>query len=708
MILSLCSLNLRTFVLILSLAFSLLQQTFAAIVYGRNDYAISMGMFSRSTFSTDSSSSAPQSISFVNLKVSSSEDGQIDYLAPIGSNVPHAIKLSNTQLSITSSTNKSYNLITVINAASVNCSSGYDTIIGKFKSSDDVWSPAFLDQIVLAPGHCGSSWTSAIKSCFLAKHAATADSITPTVITGSLPPSGPYLLLSDKSNILYPIYRLYTDYQYAFTEAILPMDQPVNASEQQFVQAPTGGQDGFAMSALGIPVPSRLYFEGKQTREKPLAGLRVAIKDIFDIAGLRTGCGNRAYYSHYNAALINSFPVQRFLEKGAILVGKTKASQFANGETATSDWVDQLSPFNIRGDGYQDPSSSSSGSGASQGAYDWIDVTVGSDTGGSIRGPAGVNGVLGIRPSTGAIPLEGVMPLSDVQDTAGYFARDAYTFSKVGNAFYGDFVSSINNNKAVDNVSTILVPYDYWQGYVLPTNGSKVLANATFGSAATTFTDFIQSLSSHLGDAKIEQDQFEARWNSSGEESTNGNLYTYLNTTYPVLIGGYQYRILAQPFIQSYSAANGGRQPFIDPVPLVRWAFAESLGEKGYQDALDEQSTFTSFIHEHILPSNCSKLLLYPQADGTPFYRNQYFPAPQAPTGFGASRIANLAGVPEIVIPIGQAFYNSSITMSTADSLPVAMSIVGGRNCDGQLLRLAYKLEKAGITNAVKVGAATF
>lgn len=300
------------------------------------------------------------------------------------------------------------------------------------------------------------------------------------------------------------------------------------------------------------------------------------------------------------------------------------------------------------------------------------------------------------------------MPLSDVQDTAGYFARDAYTFSKVDNAFYGDFVSSINNNKAVDNVSTILVPYDFWEGYVLPTNGSKVLANTTFGSAATTFASFIQSLASTLGDALIEQGQFEGLWNSSGEESTNGDLSTYLNTTYPVLIGGYQYRVLAQPFIQSYKAANGGQQLFIDPVPLVRWAFAESLGEECYQDTLDEKSTFTSFIRQQVLPSNCSKLLLYPQADGTPFYRNQYFSAPEAPTGFGASRIANIAGVPEIVIPIGQATFNSTITMSTADSLPVAMSIVGSRNCDGQLLRIAYKLEKAGITNTVKVGSATF
>lgn len=50
----------------------------------------------------------------------------------------------------------------------------------------------------------------------------------------------------------------------------------------------------------------------------------------------------------------------------------------------TADWVDQFSPFNPRGDGYNDPSTSSAGSGAAAGAYDWVDVTIGSDSGGSV------------------------------------------------------------------------------------------------------------------------------------------------------------------------------------------------------------------------------------------------------------------------------------------------------------------------------------
>jgi len=83
------------------------------------------------------------------------------------------------------------------------------------------------------------------------------------------------------------------------------------------------------------------------------------------VAGLKTGCGNRAYFRLYPPAAANTFAVERLVEMGAIIVGKTPTSQFANGESSTADWVDQFCPFNPRGDGYQDPSSSSSGSGAS-------------------------------------------------------------------------------------------------------------------------------------------------------------------------------------------------------------------------------------------------------------------------------------------------------------------------------------------------------
>jgi len=72
---------------------------------------------------------------------------------------------------------------------------------------------------------------------------------------------------------------------------------------------------------------------------------------------------------------------------------------------------------------YQDPSSSSSGPGAGAGSYSWLDLTIGSDTGGSIRGPSEVQGLFGNRPSHGLVALDGVMPLAPELDTAGFLTR---------------------------------------------------------------------------------------------------------------------------------------------------------------------------------------------------------------------------------------------------------------------------------------------
>ena len=140
------------------------------------------------------------------------------------------------------------------------------------------------------------------------------------------------------------------------------------------------------------------------------------------------------------------------MRKGAIIVGRTKSSQFANGESATADWVDQMCPFNPRGDGYQQPSSSSSGSGASIAAYEWLDNTIGSDTGGSITGPAGVQGVYGMRPTFGAISLQGAIPLQATQDTAGAFDRSAVKGAEFVKAWYG---SQFKNYTSLPSVSQL-------------------------------------------------------------------------------------------------------------------------------------------------------------------------------------------------------------------------------------------------------------
>lgn len=197
---------------------------------------------------------------------------------------------------------------------------------------------------------------------------------------------------------------------------------------------------GSYYTSIGIAVSSRIPFLAGpvEGHNKPLRGVRFAVKDIFDIKGLHVTAGNRAYYSVSSPAEETCAAIQRLLDAGAELTGTLRlGSLIAREEPAES--VDYHAPFNPRGDGYQSAWSSSSGSGAAIAAYDWLDFTIAQDSEitnapipllcpstifsralhnylrtliatGSSRRPVMANGCFGIRISQEAIPLEGVVP----------------------------------------------------------------------------------------------------------------------------------------------------------------------------------------------------------------------------------------------------------------------------------------------------------
>ena len=112
---------------------------------------------------------------------------------------------------------------------------------------------------------------------------------------------------------------------------------------------------------------------------KPLAGWRVALKDAFDLEGVKSSQCNRAYLQLYPEAARSADVVKSIVQKGAIILGKTKLSMFLSREEPTES-VDYQTAWNPRGDGYQGPGGSSSGSAAAVAAYDWLDIGIGTDS----------------------------------------------------------------------------------------------------------------------------------------------------------------------------------------------------------------------------------------------------------------------------------------------------------------------------------------
>lgn len=167
----------------------------------------------------------------------------------------------------------------------------------------------------------------------------------------------------------------------------------------------------------------------------PLAGLTLAVKDIFDVAGYPTGCGNpeKTEASRADPPKANAPAVQMLLDAGARFVGKTHTAELAFSLDGTN--LRLGTPDNPAAPG-RVPGGSSSGSAAAV-AGKLVDIALGSDTGGSVRGPAAFCGIVGLRPTWGRIPDAGAMPLAPSLDTVGWFARDIPTFARVGDVLLG-------------------------------------------------------------------------------------------------------------------------------------------------------------------------------------------------------------------------------------------------------------------------------
>jgi hypothetical protein len=419
-------------------------------------------------------------------------------------------------------------------------------------------------------------------------------------------------------------HRLYSDLQGAFTETITPSPDGTFS----VLPANVGGQ------ALAVAVPSRLYFE--KTASKPLAGVRVGIKDIFDIKGVKTGNGNRAWYKLYPAANKTAEAVQRLIDAGAVIIGKMKTSQFANGETATADWVDYHAPFNPRGDGYQDAGSSSAGPGAGPAAYSWLDISLGSDTGGSIRGPAQVQGIFGNRPTHGLVPLTGVMPMAPVLDTAGFLSRDPAIWMAAAQVMYG---KNMTISKTYPKHISVL-------------NFPKVIENekdALQDSFMKKVAGWLQIDNANIKDVDIKK-----TWMANHPLGTQQSIESYMNLTYAVLISQSQIKNVRDPFFADYAKVYNGRQPFIDPSPLARWNFGATT-RATLREELAKKNVFANWFNTKISkpdPVTCShSLVIYSGSDSGFINRNIYLRGANVPFGFGTGMYSVMSGTPDVVIP---------------------------------------------------------
>lgn len=165
-----------------------------------------------------------------------------------------------------------------------------------------------------------------------------------------------------------------------------------------------------------------------------LSGKTLAVKDIFDVAGYKTGRGNPQWLVQAQPAAHTAPAVQVLLDAGAHFIGKTQTEEFAFSLTGHNAHfprpINPAAPDRMTG-------GSSSGSIAAV-AAGLADIATGSDTGGSVRAPASYCGLVGLRVSHGAISLEHTMPLAPSFDVFGWFAGNMDLYCAIAELYLAE------------------------------------------------------------------------------------------------------------------------------------------------------------------------------------------------------------------------------------------------------------------------------
>ncbi|KAK0609894.1 amidase signature domain-containing protein [Bombardia bombarda] len=437
---------------------------------------------------------------------------------------------------------------------------------------------------------------------------------------------GPYFLYTGR---LHHVYRLYPDTAGAFVVATVPAD---NNGTFRSLDASAYGEE--YPSTLTIAVPSRLYFT--PTKAKPYAGLRLAIKDIIDLKGLKTGGSSRAYTALYGPRTTSAETVQRLVDLGFVIVGKVKTTQFADSEWPTSDWVDYHAPFNPRGDGYLTTSGSSAGSAAAVAAYDWLDFSLGTDT------------------------------------------RE---FAVLAEALYGpSSATDIASNALPHQKPTvILYPIDYWP--------------AKDTASQEVFEAFIARLERFLGVTRTEI-SLEDTWAEHRPEGVTESLSEYFEHIFEWAANPDQWTGLFRDFLSDYES-KFGKPPVLNPQLRFKVGYLPTVTPEQQAEAVRRMGVYQDWFYTHVMPpvdenqGHSKTVMVLPWTNGVPDYRDTYRDGPQHFTGIGFFfyNVGPYAEAPELVIPVGTTPYVSKFTGKT-ERLPAAVGVVGAKGGDVALARL--------------------
>jgi amidase len=413
-----------------------------------------------------------------------------------------------------------------------------------------------------------------------------------------------------------------------------------------------------------------------------LHGIPIVVKDNIDTADMPTTGGSVLLEG--SVPPDDAFVVRKLRAAGAVIIAKTNLSEFASAAAHSSLGGQILNPHDLS----RTPSGSSGGTCAALAAA-FAMAGLGTDTGGSVRGPSTSNGIAGLKTTWGLVSRDGVIPLALSFDTVGPMARSVYDVAALLNVLVGvdpaDGSTKLGAGRAAADYTQSLRA-DALKGARLGVARDFMGQDQDVDWAVEAAIDTMRQQGATVIDVRLPRWLLEAK----GEYYTAirypefpGQIADYLSTLGP------SYPKTLEQLIARARRINAPRGDGASPNPsrwslMVRESASGTTQDYAYTSVRDHALPLVRAILSGVITSNQLDAIVYP-TDGR---RPQPIVAPTVMPGGGAasgSNLANLSGFPDLIVPAG----------FSTDDLPIGLSFLGPAFSESRLLAIGYSFEQA-------------
>lgn len=410
-----------------------------------------------------------------------------------------------------------------------------------------------------------------------------------------------------------------------------------------------------------------------------LHGIPILIKDNINTADkMMTTAGVLALKG--NIAKEDAFIVAKLREAGAVLLGKTNLSEWANFRSthSTSGWSSRggqtKNPYMLD----RNPSGSSSGSGSAT-AANLCCISIGTETDGSVVSPSSVNGLVGIKPTVGLWSRSGIIPISATQDTAGPMCRTVKDAAILLGALTGvddrDAVTQNSVGKSYKDYTQFLHA-DGLKGKKIGIEKSHLEGNENIVALYKQAIDLIKKQGAEVIEVEITKPLNEITGNAEFQVL----LYEFKDGVNKYLAAENAPMKTLADVINFNTANEQNAMPYFKQEILTLANDKGDLNSKEYTDALAKTLASRKFLADLMQQNNLDALCGV--TNGLPWcidlVNGDY------DTGFSFSTPAAISGFPHITVPMG-----------FVHELPVGISFFGTAYTEPQLISIAYAYEQA-------------